>query len=121
MARAVMSYVFTLSSSFSQIRLDIEVPNDTYSSFSLLLATYLFETEQATAMAGDNSARSLLQKLIHAASTPYFGILERYFTFAKALIGLRLWSSTCCYCLYLLLLFLKRNERPETLNLRIFL
>lgn len=34
--------------------------------------------KQAIAMAGDNSARSLLQKLIHAASTPYFGILERW-------------------------------------------
>lgn len=34
--------------------------------------------KQAIAMAGDNSARSLLQKLIHAASTPYFRILERW-------------------------------------------
>jgi gamma-tubulin complex component 2 len=33
---------------------------------------------QATAMAGDSAARALLQKLTHAASAPYFGILERY-------------------------------------------
>jgi hypothetical protein len=29
-------------------------------------------------MAGDSAARALLQKLTHAASAPYFGILERY-------------------------------------------
>ncbi|KAL3685944.1 hypothetical protein R1sor_003966 [Riccia sorocarpa] len=33
---------------------------------------------QATAMAGDSSARALLQKLTQAASAPYFGILERW-------------------------------------------
>ncbi|KAL2653900.1 hypothetical protein R1flu_022028 [Riccia fluitans] len=33
---------------------------------------------QATAMAGDTSARSLLQNLTQAASAPYFGILERW-------------------------------------------
>ncbi|KAH9541682.1 hypothetical protein CY35_14G078000 [Sphagnum magellanicum] len=33
---------------------------------------------QATAMAGDSAARALLQKLTHAASAPYFGILERW-------------------------------------------
>jgi gamma-tubulin complex component 2 len=32
---------------------------------------------QATAMAGDSAVRSLLQKLTHAASSPYFRILER--------------------------------------------
>ncbi|OAE24597.1 hypothetical protein AXG93_1603s1080 [Marchantia polymorpha subsp. ruderalis] len=33
---------------------------------------------QGTAMAGDSSARALLQKLTQAASAPYFGILERW-------------------------------------------
>ncbi|KAJ7516840.1 hypothetical protein O6H91_21G000900 [Diphasiastrum complanatum] len=33
---------------------------------------------QAAAMAGDNAARSLLQKLAHAASAPYFRMLERW-------------------------------------------
>lgn len=31
-------------------------------------------------MAGDSAARALLQKLTHAASAPYFGILDRYLT-----------------------------------------
>jgi gamma-tubulin complex component 2 len=33
---------------------------------------------QAKAMAGDSSARTLLQKLTQAASVPYFGILEKW-------------------------------------------
>ncbi|XP_024522183.1 gamma-tubulin complex component 2 [Selaginella moellendorffii] len=33
---------------------------------------------QAAAIAGDNAARTLLQKLTQAASAPYFGILERW-------------------------------------------
>ncbi|KAG0591209.1 hypothetical protein KC19_1G158300 [Ceratodon purpureus] len=33
---------------------------------------------QATAMAGDSAVRTLLQKLTHAASSPYFRILERW-------------------------------------------
>lgn len=33
---------------------------------------------QATAMAGDSAVRALLQKLTHAASSPYFRILERW-------------------------------------------
>lgn len=110
-----MSYGLTLNSSLGRIRVDFEGPNDTYNSCFVLTETHTFETGQAIAMAGDNSARSLLQKLIHAASTPYFGILERYLTVAQTLhssgfMNLRMLLLFCtCYMSYQCILFPKRK------------